>query len=257
MSPPPSRMAAPAAARSSYSFTPGLARATIAFMAFSQSLPALRTQSSSSSLWIDEQVVQEALGEDELGVGQVVAQHVVLVDRQVVLVARVDLHQADAAALELQLAQPLDHDVGVAAVAAVAHVLDRDLDLPAHRLGMRAAHRVDQRRLAIERHQHIAAERVPFPMAGEPQHAAAEAPVARPARHDDGVELVLAHLAAQRGVAALVFLLGELLVDRVAVIRRVAHVGERQRLVELGAHDLPRLRADARRLDVDVHESSR
>jgi hypothetical protein len=34
MSPPPSRMAAPAAARSSYSFTPGLARATMASMAF-------------------------------------------------------------------------------------------------------------------------------------------------------------------------------------------------------------------------------
>ncbi len=50
MSPPPSRMAAPAAARSSYSVTPGLARATIAFMAFSHSLPATRTQSSSSAL---------------------------------------------------------------------------------------------------------------------------------------------------------------------------------------------------------------
>ena len=71
MSPPPSRMAAPAAARSSYSFTPGLARATIASMARSHSTPALRTQSSSSSLWIDEELVQEALGEDELGVGQV------------------------------------------------------------------------------------------------------------------------------------------------------------------------------------------
>ena len=70
MSPPPSRMAAPAAARSSYSGTPGLARATIASMARWQSTPALRTQRSSSSLWIDDQLVQEALGEDELGVRQ-------------------------------------------------------------------------------------------------------------------------------------------------------------------------------------------
>ena len=62
----------------------------------------------------------------------------------IVAVARIDLHQADAAALELQFADALDHDVGVAAAAAVAHVLDRDLDLPAHRLGVRAAHRIDQ-----------------------------------------------------------------------------------------------------------------
>ena len=53
MSPPPSRMAAPAAARSSYSVTPGLARAAIASMARSHSTPALRTQSSSSALWIE------------------------------------------------------------------------------------------------------------------------------------------------------------------------------------------------------------
>ena len=71
MSPPPSRMAAPAAARSSYSFTPGLARATIASMAFWHSTPALRTQSSSSALWIDSKFVQEALREDELRVGQI------------------------------------------------------------------------------------------------------------------------------------------------------------------------------------------
>src|SRR5215813_3639846 len=90
-------------------------------------------------------------------------------------------------------------------------------------------------------------------MAGEPQHAAAETPVARPARHDDGVELVLAHLGAQRGIAARVFLLGELLVDGVAVVRRLAHVGEWQRLIELAAHHLPRLWTNAGRLDVDVH----
>ena len=136
----------------------------------------------------------------------------------------------------------------------MAHVLDRHLDVAAHRLRVGAAHRIDHGRLAFERHHHVAGERVPFPMAGEPQHAAAKAPMARPARHDDGVELVFAHLCAQRGVAALVFLLGKLLVDRVAVVRRLAHVGERQRLIELAAHDLPRLRTDAGRGDVHVHD---
>ena len=65
-------------------FHAGLARATMAFMASSHSLPALRTQSSSSALWIDEQLVQEAFGEDQLRVGKILAQHIVLVDRQVV-----------------------------------------------------------------------------------------------------------------------------------------------------------------------------
>ena len=75
---------------------------------------------------------------------------------------RVDLHQPDAPTLELQLTQPLHHDIGVAAVAAVAHVLDHDLDLSPHRLRMRAAHGINQRRLAFERHQHVGRERVPF-----------------------------------------------------------------------------------------------
>ena len=190
------------------------------------------------------EVVQEVLGEHELGVGQFLAQRVVLVDRHVVAVARVDLHQADAALLQLQLAQPLDHHLRVLAVAAVAHVLDRDLDVAAHGFRVRAAHRIDHGRLAIERHQHVAAQRMPLPMAGQPGHAGAEAPVARPARHDHGVELVLAHLGAQRVVAALVFARRELLPDAVAVVRRVAHVGERQRLVELVADDVPGLRPE-------------
>ena len=200
-----------------------------------------------------QQLVQKALGEDQLGVGQVVAQHVVLIDRQIIAMPRIDLHQPDAAALELQFAQAFHHDVGVAAAAAMAHVLDRDLDLPAHRFGVRAAHRIDHGRLAIERHQHVARQRMPFPMAGQPQHAAAEAPMARSAGHDHGVELLLAHLRPQRLVAALVFGFRELLPHGVAVIRRVAHIGERQRLIELAADDIPRLRADARRTDLGVH----
>src|SRR6516162_1281194 len=105
MSPPPSRMAAPAAARSSYSVTPGLARAAIASMARWQRRPALRTQSSSSALWIDKSSCIQPC----------VAQDVVLIDRQVVAVARIDLEQSDAAALELELLETLDHHLGVAA----------------------------------------------------------------------------------------------------------------------------------------------
>src|SRR5215218_6844832 len=45
-------------------------------------------------------------------------------------------------------------------------------------------------------------------------------------------------------IAARVFSAGELLVDGIAVIGRAAHVGERDRLVELGAHGLPRLRPE-------------
>src|SRR5262245_39050512 len=97
---------------------------------------------------------------------------------------------------------------------------------------------------------------MPLPVAREPQHAATEAPVARAPRHDDGVELMLAHLASQRGVAAPVVLLGELPVDRVAVIRGLEHVGEWQRLVELAAHGLPRRRTDTGRLDIDVHRGT-
>ena len=122
MSPPPSRMAAPAAARSSYSGTPGLARAIIASMARWHSTPALRTQRSSSSLWITTSSCRKPLVKTSSASGSDCAQHVVLVDRQIIVVARVDLHQADAAALELELLEALDHHLGIFAVAAVAHV---------------------------------------------------------------------------------------------------------------------------------------
>ena len=204
----------------------------------------MRTQSSSSALWITSEVVQKSLGEDEFGAGQAVAQHVELIDRQIIAVPRVDLHQSNTTAIELELAQALDHHLGVAAIAAVAHVLHRHVDAAAHGFRVRAAHGVDHGRLAFERDQHVAAQRVPFPMAGQPQHAAAKTPVARAAGNDDGVELVRAHFRAQRRIAAGIFGGGELLVDRVAVVRRVAHVGERQRLVELVADHLPGLRPE-------------
>ena len=120
MSPPPSRMAAPAA-RSSYSGTPGLARATIASMARWHSMPALRTQAQLLLAVHDHQLVHEAVGEHQLGVREALAQHVVLVDRQVVVVPGIDLDQPDAAALE-PLLEALDHDLGIAAVAAVPDV---------------------------------------------------------------------------------------------------------------------------------------
>src|SRR5471032_890217 len=71
MSPPPSRMAAPAAARSSYSFTPGLAYAVEFFGAVE-----------------DDEVMQEVLGEHQFDAGQFLAQRVVLIDRHVVGMAR-------------------------------------------------------------------------------------------------------------------------------------------------------------------------
>src|SRR5215469_16882511 len=87
-------------------------------------------------------------------------------------------------------------------------------------------------------------------MAGEPQHAATEAPVTRSARHDHAVELVDPHLGAQRRVAAGILGGRELLVDSVAVVGCLPHVGERKLLVEAGADLRPRLRTDAGRLNV-------
>ena len=104
-----------------------------------------------------DQLVQEALGEDDLGVRQRLAQHVVLVDRQVVVVARVDLDQADAATLELELLEPLDHDLGIFAVAAVPHVGQGVGAFAPAGFGVGAAHGEDHGRLAVERHQHVGA----------------------------------------------------------------------------------------------------
>ena len=253
MSPPPSRMAAPAAALQLIFLHAGLgARDHRLHGALAQHAGLAHAVEFFRAV-DDEEVVQEAFGEHQLGVRQAGAQRVVLVDRHVIFMTRVDLHQPDAAAFELQFLEALDHHFGIAAVAAMAHVLDRDFDIAAHRFRMGAAHRVDHGRLAIERDQHVAAERMPFPVAGQPQHAGAEAPVAGTAGRDHAVELVLLHLGAQRGVAARIFLGGELLVDRVAVIGRAPHIGEGQGLVELVADDLPRLRADRRAGRLHVH----
>src|SRR5262249_34378257 len=86
--------------------------------------------------------------------------------------------EPDAAALELELLEPLDHDFGILAAAAVADVGQRVRAFAPAGLGVGAAHGEDQRRLAVERHQHVGRDRVPLPMAGEPLHAAAQAPMA-------------------------------------------------------------------------------
>src|SRR5437764_13903445 len=82
-------------------------------------------------------------------------------------------------------------------------------------------------------------------MAGEPQHAAAKAPVARAARYNHTIEFVLTHLGADRCVTPRVFLRRKLLVYRVAVIGRVPHHVERLVLVEARLELIPgeRLRA--------------
>ena len=126
ISPPPSRIAAPAAARSSYSFTPGR-------RARDHRVHGVLAQHAGLAHAVEllgavdrQQLVQKALGEDELRVGQILAQHVVLVHRHVIAVARIDLHKPDAAALEFQFADASDHDIRIAPAAAVAHVLDGD-----------------------------------------------------------------------------------------------------------------------------------
>src|SRR4051794_32937471 len=82
-------------------------------------------------------------------------------------------------------------------------------------------------------------------MAGEPQHAAAKAPVARAARYNHAIELMLAHLGADRCVTPRVFLRRKLLVYRVAIVWRAAHHVERLGLVEARLELIPgeRLRA--------------
>src|SRR5205807_5298879 len=89
-------------------------------------------------------------------------------------------------------------------------------------------------------------------MAGQPLHAAAEAPMARAPWHDHAVEVVLAHLVAQRPVPPLVFLLGKMIIDRVTVIWRLVHVGEWRVLIQALAHLFPRLML-GRTTHLDVH----
>src|SRR5207248_8128530 len=78
-----------------------------------------------------------------------------------------------------------------------------------------------------------------LPVPAEPQHAAAEAPVARTAGDHDAVEPELAHLRPQSFVAPRVLLRRELLVDGVAVVGRAVHAVEGLRLVEAVAKVVP------------------
>src|SRR5262245_17081216 len=134
-------------------------------------------------------------------------------------------------------------------------VFDGDFDLSAHGFGVCAAHRIDQRRVPFEWNEYVARKSVPFPMAGQPQHAPAKAPMARTSRDYHHIQLVLEHFRAQHMVAAVIFGLRELLPHAVPVVRRVAHIGEWQRLIELCSHNIPRLRADSRRTDIHYEHS--
>src|SRR5262245_9284395 len=167
MSPPPSRIAAPAAARSSYSFTPGRARATIACIALRHRTPALRTQSSSSALWIESSSCKNPRVNTRSASGRF-SRRTLYWFTGIVRVSSINLHKADSAALEFQFADALDHNVGVAAVATMTDIFDGDFDLPAHGFGVCATHGIDQRRIPFGWNDYVARKRVPFPVAGEP-----------------------------------------------------------------------------------------
>ena len=81
--------------------------------------------------------------------GQPPLERLVLVDRHVVLVARIDLQEPDAAALEAEFDDAVRHHLGILAAAAAAHVGERRRGLAPHRLRMGAAHGIDERRLAF------------------------------------------------------------------------------------------------------------
>ena len=74
---------------------------------------------------------------------QACAEHIVLVDGQIVFVTRIDLHESDASTLELELLDALDHDFRIFAVAAVPHVRERIGAFPSARFGVGAAHGED------------------------------------------------------------------------------------------------------------------
>ena len=103
MSPPPSMMAAAAAALHLVFLHAGLGARDHRLHRVLAELAGL-AHAVELLLGVDhDEVVQEVLGEHELGVRQLLAQRVVLVDRHVIAVARVDLHQPDAALLQLQV----------------------------------------------------------------------------------------------------------------------------------------------------------
>ena len=114
----------------------------------------------------------------------------------------------------------------------MAHVGDGAGCLASDSLGVGAAHAVHQSWLTFERDNHVTGDAVPLPVAGQPQHSAAEAPVAWSAGHDGAVQAVLAHLVAQRGIAAGDLVRRELLVHRIPVVRRTPHRIERPVLIE-------------------------
>jgi hypothetical protein len=118
MSPLPSRMAAPAAARSSYSGTPLRPRDHRFHRPLAEHAGLAH---SAALLAVDDDQLVHSFSENELRVGQRPPQHVVLADRQIVGVPRRSRRGRCACALGLLL-KTLDHHLGISPAAAVAHV---------------------------------------------------------------------------------------------------------------------------------------
>src|SRR5262245_54576151 len=137
----------------------------------------------------------------------------------------------------------------------MTNVFDGDINLPAHGFGMCATHRIDQRRIPFEWNEYVARKRVPFPVAGQPQHSSAKAPMARTARDYHYIQLVLEHFRTRVMVAPGTFCLRALLPHGVTVIRRVAHIRKMERQTEFCSPLIAPLRADARRTDIHCEHS--
>ena len=69
-----------------------------------------------------QQFVHEPVGEHELGVGQHLPQHVMLIDRQMVAMPGIDLEQTDPPPIKLELPDALGHHLGVAPAPALADI---------------------------------------------------------------------------------------------------------------------------------------
>jgi hypothetical protein len=210
--------------------TPGLQRSAKAshcrLAEFSGSANTLKLLSA----FLVDQLVHEARFEAERRIRKRFAQGVVLVDRQIIMEAWIDLQQADLAAVQLQLLDTFDHHFGETPAARLAHIFDGACLTSCLDVG--AAHRIDQGRLALKREDDVVGDCVPLPVTREPEHAAAEAPVIRSARNDDAVQIALTHLGAQRFITSLIFGVRKFFIDGVAIVRRIHHVVEEAPIIE-------------------------
>src|SRR5262245_32268408 len=142
----------------------------------------------------------------------------------------VHFQDADLISIEPEFHDPFDHHLCKAPTARLAHIFDSAL-LP-RRFDVRAAHRVNQGRITVERKNDVVGYGVPLPVSGEPEHAAAKTPVIRSTGHNNAVKTSLSHLGPKCAVAPLVFAGGETFVNRVEIVRRINHVVEKPPVVE-------------------------